>query len=433
MLVLLWAAVLVVGFVPIGYLLFNAYYSGRRARHSSRVVVPADQITIVVPVHAQRPEAFRASIESIALQGCPFVVVGDGSLEPYRTMTEGRGGEFVYQPEQAGKKAALRAGMARVATPYVLFVDSDTVLPRDGAVRMASHFAPRVGGVGANLSVRDTGRAVASASEFVERAREVVLRAMSSRGSVAYLDGAGAMYRTELIREYVSSAEFQDLSVLGRPSHLGDDWLLTDFVLRAGYLTVKAYDVHVITAPAETFRAFARKNVRWARSNWIRLGSYFRRGFPRAAGRFYALEMTATYLIPLIALATLVTRVPLVAHSLERSASDAGSILLVLVRAIIPIPRLSWTGLTRLGSFILGTIATGAFVGATVRANPHPRLRLLAYGAVATLILFATSIYGLCTFWVEPKWGPRRGSSAPTASWHTADVGSSGGGGTLAR
>jgi cellulose synthase/poly-beta-1,6-N-acetylglucosamine synthase-like glycosyltransferase len=397
------------GAIPVVYLLVNAYLARKHPPPRTRAVVPLTEVTVVVPVHEQRRELFRESVASVSRQRCAFVVVGDASLEPYRTIAEEYGGRFIHLKERVGKKGALMAGVRAVRTPYVLFVDSDTILPPNAVRDLASHFAPNVGGVGANLTVKDTGHSVAYCGEFVERAREVVLRAMSSRGSVLYLDGACAMFRTAAIRAFVQSPEFQDLRVLGQPSPLGDDWLLTDHLLREGFSTVKAYDVRVTTYPKETFSGFVRQNVRWSRSNWIRLGRFLTGRGPKNRGAFFNFEVLGTYALPLVALATLLARVPLLIHALAGASLSLDAAGALLLHAVLGIPRTMTGAVARLLLTVLGAFATGAYLGTLVRGSEHPTLRMVAYGALGTGVLFATALYGLFTFWKRPRWEERPG------------------------
>lgn len=393
------------GVLPVGYLLVNAYLARKRERSSGRVEVPLREVTLLTPVHYQTMEVFRESIASVAAQGCGFVVVGDGCREPYQSVVESLGGKFVHLEERGGKKRAVAAGLADVRTSYVLLVDSDTVLPPNAARDLASRFVPGVGGVGANLTVKDTGHPVAYCGEFVERAREVVLRAMSSRGSVLYLDGACTLYRTDMIRPFVESAEFQDLRVLGRPSPLGDDWQLTDFLLRRGLTTVKAYDVRAVTYPKETFSAFVQQNVRWSRSNWIRLGRFLTGRGPSNRGTFFTFEVLGTYALPLVALATLLVRVPFLIHTMAEAPPSLTGAALVLLHGLVGLPRTMAAGLARVSLSVVGAFATGVFLGTVVRGSSRSVLRMVAYGALGTAILFATTIYGLVTFWKRPRWG----------------------------
>ncbi len=405
------------GVIPVAYLLTNALLSRARDRRRTTGTLASGSATIIIPVHGEPPEEFAETLAGVARQGSRWIVVGDGCDQPYRGMVAQAGGEFVALPEHVGKKAAMAIGLERVTTPLVLFLDSDTVLPAGAAERMASYFAGRVGGVGASLSVRDTGTAFARSGEFVERAREVVLRAMSTRGSVLYLDGACAMYRTELVRPFVLSESFQRSPLLGRPSPLGDDWMLTDHVLREGWETVRAYDVRAVTRPKESFGAFVRQNVRWSRSNWIRLGSYLRSGAPAAVGRFYQFEVVGTYLLPIIALVTLVERVPMFTHAFSGASTGLAAFVWRLVHAFVPFSHDLWLSVTRVSLTVAGAFATGAFAGAVVRDASGSRLRLLAYGLLGSAVLFVASIWGLVTFWKIPPWGsaPEERRTAGTA------------------
>ena len=406
---LLPLALFSLGLIPVAYLVTNAHLSRRRDRGLRAPPAAPSEITIVVPVHAEDPERFTATVRSLVLQGARTVVVGDGCGEPYRSIALAEGAEFVGVVPRQGKKRALAAGLATVTTPFVLFVDSDTSLPAGAATRLSTYFADRVGGVGANLLHHENRTIAAGCAEFVERAREVVLRAMSSRGNVLYLDGACMMFRTELIRSFVASEEFQDLRVLGRPTRLGDDWLLTDYVLGRGYRTAKAYDVGAVTHPPETLAEFVRQNVRWTRSSWIRLGRYLRGSGPSHPGGFYRLELVGTYALPIVAFALLLARLPLYVHV----GSEAAIALLLgvghgVVPSLVHAHGASWGRLVLSAQTVVGLVGTGTFVGAVAdRLPPHRRLRTLACGLIGSGLLLLTAVYGLVTFWRMSEWRDR--------------------------
>jgi cellulose synthase/poly-beta-1,6-N-acetylglucosamine synthase-like glycosyltransferase len=428
---LAYAVLLVLlAFVPVTYLLVNAYLSRRRARLHRVPPAPPGDVTIVVPVHHESEGLFAACVRSVAAQGCRWIAVGDGVEEPYRSIVERAGGEFVSLPEPRGKKAALAEGIRTLETPLVLFVDADTRIPRDAVRRLSAYFAPGVGGVGANLSVADAGTGVAYAAEFVERAREVVLRAMSSTGNVLYLDGACVMFRTERVRAYILSEGFQRLEVLGRPSTLGDDWLLTDHLLSQGLATVKAYDVRAVTSPQGTVRAFVRQNVRWSRSSWIRLGRYLRGSGPRSPGLFYRLELIGTYSLPLLVLLLTVLRFPADLRTADRLV--VAPLFALVDGTTVPAHAMS------LRHFLLvplpaaaGLAGTGVFLGTVARAvEPSRRLRVIAYGALGSGVLLVTSLYGLLTFWVAPAPSPPRRPGPAPARLEARRPASSGGSAT---
>ena len=400
------ALIFVVGLVPVSYFLVNARLSHRR-NHVERVApAPPSSVTIVVPVHAEPVDRFRGTLRSLVRQGSRVVVVGDGCDEPYRSVAEPEGATFLSLPERGGKKRALAAGVREVRTPFVLFVDSDTVLPERAVETLTTYFGPAVGGVGANLYVEGIGSIAAGSAEFFERSREVVLRAMSSQGNVLYLDGACTMYRTDLIRTYVASEEFQTLRVLGRPSRLGDDWLLTDHVLDLGYRTVRAYDVGAVTSAPGSLSDLARRNVRWARSSWIRLGRYLAGRGPRNQGFFYRWELLGTYALPLLSLALLLARLPTLFHGFTVFVDH--TVVLAsrgTARWDGAVHAAPWARFFYTTQTVIGLVGTGSFVGAVADRLPrHRRLWTLACGLVGSSVLFGAMIYGLVTFGRSSAW-----------------------------
>ncbi len=409
----------IIGLLPVSYLLTNAYLSRRRARNVRVPAAAPSEITVVIPVYCEEPDRFRATLESVGHRGSRVLVVGDGCVEPYRALAADAGAEFLPLAPRGGKKRALAAGLERVATPFVLFVDSDTVLPERAAERLSTYFAPGVGGVGANLLHQESNSIAAGCAEFVERAREVVLRAMSSRGNVLYLDGACMMFRTELVRPFVASEEFQHLRVFGRETPLGDDWQLTDFVLSRGLRTVKAYDVGAITRAPETMGGFVRQNTRWMRSSWIRLGRYLKGAGPQDPGLFYRLELIGTYALPLLTFALAIARLPLFVHVFDSMTVRFSNLLghgLAISKASIT--SVAWRHLIFPAQAAAGALGTFAFVGAVADRLPrHRRLRTLACGLLGSGLLLLSTLYGLVTVWRASPWreGPS-GSTAPTGS-----------------
>ena len=110
-----------------------------------------DDVTVVIPVR-DRPEQLGRLLS--ALEGMRCVVVDDGSNEPGRTedVTERGRADLVRLVVNSGPSAARNAGLARVSTPLVAFVDSDCVPERDWLDHLLPHFndplvaavAPRV-------------------------------------------------------------------------------------------------------------------------------------------------------------------------------------------------------------------------------------------------------------------------------------------------
>lgn len=127
---------------------------------------PDPEYTFVVPVYDRAPQLDRL-LTSIG-PGRRVIVVDDGSRRPGEISgtADKHGARLVALPENAGPAAARNAGLRLVETPYVVFVDSDIVLPPDTVPLLLRHFTdPRVG-----MAVpRITGLPTAAATGWIGR------------------------------------------------------------------------------------------------------------------------------------------------------------------------------------------------------------------------------------------------------------------------
>ncbi len=395
------------------YLLYysvNTYYL---TRHESvtkpELNVDLEEVTVVVPVYNEKVDVFEKVVAAIKEQNVRFVVVGDSSNEPYRSIVERNGGTFVYLQNRSGKRIAISEGMQRVTTKFVLFVDSDTTLPPDTVVKMLGHFDENVGGVGANVSVRRSPSGASYSAEFLERTREVILKAMAANGgSVMVIDGKCAMYRTELVKPLLISDEFRNYRVAGRVATMGDDQQLTAYIIRNGYKAAKCFDVTVETEPPEDFRQFAKQSVRWARSSYYYFIKNLFDGTTFKAGPFYAFEAISTFALPVITLGLGFFRLYLSIHILGTYAGNSLDTILDLLAnpSVLFTNRVDRALLHPFLTLISlpGPIIFGTAVAYNLRKE---RLRTLGYGGLALLIIFFTSIYGFMTCWKQSKWMTR--------------------------
>ncbi|MEM0133922.1 MAG: glycosyltransferase [Thermoplasmatales archaeon] len=389
------------------YYTLNAYYLMKHKQEkSSDQTSNLDDVTIIVPVYNEKVDVFEKVIQHIREQGTKYVVVGDSSNEPYRSMVEQNGGIFVHLKTRNGKRIAISEGMKYVNTKFVLFVDSDTTLPANTVRRMLEHFESDVGGVGANVSIRKTESGASYSAEFLERTREVILKAMTTRGgSVMVIDGKCAMYRTDIVKPFLLSDRFRNYSVAGKVVTMGDDQQLTAFIIKKGYKATKCFDITVETEPPENFKQFTRQSIRWARSSYYYFLKNLVDGTMFKAGGFYAFEAISTFALPIVTLGLGLFRLY---YSMDIIGTFAGNsfdtIFDVLRNPVMLLTnrRLLHPILTLLS--LPGPIIFGSAVVANVRKE---RFRTLGYGGLALLIIFFTSIYGFLTCWKQSKWMTR--------------------------
>lgn len=108
---------------------------------SSLSEVDPELVTYVVPVR-DRPEALDRLLKSIG-SGKAVIVVDDASLDSdaVAVTAAAHGAQFVPLAVNGGPAVARNAGLRRVLTPFVVFVDSDMVLDSKTVPMLLRHFA----------------------------------------------------------------------------------------------------------------------------------------------------------------------------------------------------------------------------------------------------------------------------------------------------
>jgi len=385
------------------FYIINSYRSVRYKQTESNITSMPSDVTIIVPVYNEEPELFNNVLSAVESQGAKVIVVGDGCGYPYSEIAAKHAFTFLATPVRGGKRKALSLAMHYVDTPFVMFVDSDTLLPANAVTDLLSSFTGEVGGVGANLRIKEDGRALSYAAEFVERSREVVLRAMNHNGHVMILDGGAAIYRTELVKPFILSKEFYDYRVLGRKSVAGDDRQLTSYVIKSGYRAIKNYDVNVTTPSQKTLKSYYRQQVRWARNGWYYFIKDLTGGTARKAGAFYTFELIYVYLLPVFFLGLSLTELYffLFAHhySFYRFAI-ANAFEFFFVQLF----TLGFLRLTRLATTFVNGLSILVFGAAISNNMTRNRLKTFAYGSIGLAIMFVATLHGLVTFWKQGSW-----------------------------
>ena len=391
--------------ISFAYYILNSFmalrYNNTRSRehHANK---PSD-VTIVVPVYNEDEKAFIKCIRSVSAQGAPFIVVGDSSLEPYKSITESMYGRFVYLRKNMGKRRAIAEGIKLVDTPFVMFVDSDTSISRNAVRSMLSRFSSDVGGVGCRILIRKRPGWVSYSAEFFERLKEVTFKAMSYAGTVMVLDGRCAAYRTPLVKDFMQSDEYLSNMFMGKSSNLAEDRHITSHVSGMGYKTVIDYGVAALTEPQKSPKLFFRQMVRWSRAGYFYFfrelfnGSFFRKGI------FYSFEMLYMYVFPIAIIALALTRMDLyLAHGVAfLVASESAHFARLLTYGLSSLnPKMLFYMWAELVGFI-GTLVFGTAVGLTLLGK---RKRTMVLGGVALIMLFAASIYGLVSVYKQDKW-----------------------------
>lgn len=168
--------------------------------------LPDARHTFVVPVR-DRADPLDRLLTSIGT-GHPVIVVDDASRQPLSVaaVAARHGARLCALTVNAGPAGARNAGLRLVTTPYVVFVDSDVVLPPDTVPTLLRHFAdprvamavPRITGLSTAASANWLGRYESARSSLDLGAHPAVVRPGSP---VSWAPTACAVARTEALRD----------------------------------------------------------------------------------------------------------------------------------------------------------------------------------------------------------------------------------------
>jgi hyaluronan synthase len=264
------APTLFMGFFLYVWLLWGAKALAARRYRPSTAPPGGPRTSVIVPVYNEPEAMFRRSLASVrANRPTEMIAVVDGG-DPAVAAVAREYCDAVVRVPKAGKRAAIAAGLAASdpATEVVIVLDSDTVWAPDALGEMLRPFAdPRVGGVTPRQAVLEPGdNPVRRLADWIEDIRyHLTVPAQSLFGQVGCLAGRTIAYRRAAFEPAVARLVRQ--TVLGVPQHVGDDRVLTNELLRAGWRTVYQSTALVETDAPSDWWTYWRQQLRWGRSS----------------------------------------------------------------------------------------------------------------------------------------------------------------------
>jgi hyaluronan synthase len=226
--------------------------------------------TVIVPVFNEPERVFRRSLASVlASNPTELIVVVDGGDAGVAAVASDYASKVLRIPK-SGKRAAIAVGLeaSTVATDVVVVLDSDTVWERDALDELLLPFAdPQVGGVTPRQAIFDVGtNPVRRFANWLEDLRyHLTVPAQSVFGQVGCLAGRTIAYRRAAFEPAVEKLVRQQ--VFGVKLHVGDDRVLTNEILRAGWRTVYQSTALVTTDAPSDWWTFWKQQLRWGRSS----------------------------------------------------------------------------------------------------------------------------------------------------------------------
>ena len=312
-----WSLLLVGGLVVLRTLLVMvvALRHGRRIRRRQRSRLgigqasplrrpPSGPVTVVVPAYNER-ETIESTVRSLVASTHPIeiVVVDDGSTDGTADIVENlaMANVRVIRQANAGKAAALNAGIATARHDIVVLIDGDTVFEPDTVAALIAPFAdPAVGAVAGNARVANR-KGVLSRLQNIEYVVgfNIDRRVQDMWGVVTTVPGAVGAYRTRALRAVGGISA----------DTLAEDTDLAITLGRAGWRVVYEPTARGWTEAPATLGQLWRQRYRWSygimQSLWKHRHAVVERGASGHVGRV-GLGLTALFQIILPLLAPLV-------------------------------------------------------------------------------------------------------------------------------
>jgi len=366
--------------------------------------------TVLIPVVDEPLELFREVLRRIEQQRpTETIVVVNGAANP---LLEAVCAEFpsvtcTWTPV-AGKRNAIRVGLAMTTQPIVVLVDSDTLWTeyRDAAGlhrtldELVKPFAdPRVGGVTTRQRILAPERSwITRWADWLENTRALYsMPAMSVLGQVGCLPGRTIALRRESLER--SMPGFMSERFLGVFLEISDDRTLTNYALKQGYRTVYQSTSLVYTdAPLEVRKLF-KQQLRWARGsqyNTLRMLGWMLAHTPVLAF-FFLLDIIVPFLL-----------VGALLGWIYREFTQTGSNFYQPLLDAFP----GWVGF----AVIAGLVVASSWTSMLVRQSRHLAecpwdiLRMPVYVLASTLFMMPVRLLGFVRMAHSASWGTREGA-----------------------
>ncbi|MGN6609507.1 MAG: glycosyltransferase, partial [Jatrophihabitans sp.] len=264
----------------------------------------------IVPAYNEAA-GIEACLRSILAGDHPdfeVIVVDDGSTDGTGDLVEALGlpGVRLVRQANAGKPAALNAGIAVARHEVVVMVDGDTVFERDTLRRIAAPFAdPAVGAVSGNAKVGNRGGLIGR-WQHVEYVIGFNLdrRMFDALHCMPTVPGAIGAFRRRALDQVGGVSD----------DTLAEDTDLTMAIIRAGWRVLYVPDARAWTEAPADLGALWRQRYRWCygtlQAMWKHRGAVRERGAGGKLGRrglpyLFVFQVLLPLLAPVVDVATI--------------------------------------------------------------------------------------------------------------------------------
>jgi hyaluronan synthase len=354
--------------------------------------------SVIIPVVDEPEDLFRQVLGRIVEQRpTEIIVVVNGPRNPVLEKVCADVGVQWHWTETAGKRNAVRLGVALSRGDISVLVDSDTLWTPDTLRELVKPFAdPTVGGVTTRQRILDPGRNVLTRwADWLENVRnEYSMPAMSVLGTVGCLPGRTIAFRRSILIGCME--RFLTERFLGVFLEVSDDRALTNYTLMAGYRTAYQSTSLVYTDAPTSLRNLLAQQFRWARGsqyNTLRMLPWMVRETP-----VLALFYTADVVVPFVLVGSYLAWGVAMVHGRRTALYDQ-----------LPLPSQPWEALLTIVALSLSmTVLSFAIrFGRHFSHRPRDMVYLPVFMLINVFALMPIRVVGFLRMGHNAGWGTR--------------------------
>lgn len=187
-------------------------YESRKAEARNKLFSEKPLISVIAPGKNEGANIGKLSdsLSEQTYQNFELIVVDDGSDDNSKELCtkllkEGKIDQFLSNPIRGGKASAANAAMMFVKGKYVVHLDADSYLAKDGLETIIIPFYEneKIGAVGGDIRVNNIENTLATALQGVEYMKTITLGRLvaSELNIMRIISGAYGAFRTDVLRK----------------------------------------------------------------------------------------------------------------------------------------------------------------------------------------------------------------------------------------
>ncbi|HSU72768.1 MAG TPA: glycosyltransferase family 2 protein [Candidatus Binatia bacterium] len=266
-------------------------------------------LSVIIPAY-QEEDCIRETMESVLNADYPrlqLIVVNDGSTDRTEERARAIAARYpsrditILSQKNAGKGAALNAGLKLARGEFFATMDSDSYVHADAPKKLLSYFtAEDIAAVVPAMKVRTPKNFLQKLQWYEYNVNMFYKELMGRLDALHVIPGPFPIYRTEVIRK---------LKGFATDGNLTEDLEMTLRLQRNQHRIVQAMDAIVETIAPATFKEFYAQRNRWFKGSLLNAMEYRGMTFNRAFGDFGMIQMPTLLISGALALILIVTGV----------------------------------------------------------------------------------------------------------------------------